>query len=126
MLLVREWLGERYVAKGKYLDDTLYKLNINNETGDVVFDHEYAKKKVKLTPFKIFNKILMKNFWEHIKVNDLIPEIPKHLKSLLLIRLKTNAWEFIKRWVYTRKLEMEYPDDEAYRTEMEKSTILLN
>jgi len=68
----------------------------------------------------------MKNFWDHIKDNALISEIPKHLKSLFFLKLMSNAREFIKRWVYTDKLKIEYPDDETQRAEFEKSSMFKN
>ena len=63
---------------------------------------------------------------EYIKREKLIEDIPPYLRSLFFIKLKTNAWDFVKRWVYSRKLEMDYPDDDREKTEIEKSTVFKN
>ena len=111
-----------YTTKTQYLKDTLYDIVVDRKTGQANYTHEHMQNKPKLTPYKVYSKVLILNLWEYIKRQNLIPEIPKHLKSLFFIKLKSNAWDFIKRWVYTKKLNMEYPDNVEHRAFIEKTS----
>ena len=118
--------SERYVSKGKYLDDTLYHIEYDHNTGNAEYSHEYTKNTKKLTPFKLFNKYVMSNYWAALGEHGYLKEIPKHLKSMFYIRLKTNAWDFIKNWAATKILGVNYPENKEARNEFDKTAQMKN
>jgi len=114
---------ERYTTKNKFKKDVLYNIDVDWNTGQAAYSHEYAKKKIKLTPFKKFSNIIMKHYWDTLNANRYLDEIPKHLKSLFYIKLKTFAWEFIKSWVIVKIMGLEYPEDKEERQLLEKQQM---
>jgi len=114
---------ERYMTKNKFKKDVLYNIDVDWNDGNAEYTHEYAKKKIKLTPFKKFSNIIMKHYWTALIDNDYLNDIPKHLKSLFYIKLKANAWEFIKGWVIVKIMNLEYPEDKESRQILEKQPL---
>jgi len=113
--------SEKYVTKKNYIDDHINKLNVDALSGEVEYSSEYTKKTKKLTPFKIFSKVVMNNYWEALINNGYMSDIPKHLKAMFYLKLKKNVWEYIKHWAASKILGIEYPADKAKREYIDKT-----
>jgi len=114
--------SERYLTKNKFKKDVLYNIDVDWNNGNAEYSHEYKNNKP-LTPFKKFSNIIMKHYWYALIDNGYLNDIPKHLKSLFYIKLKANAWEFMKYWVIVKIMNLEYPEDKIKRQTLEKQPL---
>jgi len=114
---------EQYMTKNKFKKDVLYNIDVDWDAGTAEYSHEYARKKIKLTPFKKFSNIIMKHYWTALNNGDYLNEIPKHLKSLFYIKLKAFAWEYMKYWAASQIMKGDYPNNKEERTSFEKQPL---
>jgi len=61
---------EKYITKNKFKKDVLYNIDVDWDNGTAEYTHDYAKKKIKLTPFKKFSNIIMKHYWTALNSGD--------------------------------------------------------
>ena len=113
---------ERYTSKSRYLEDELYDIAVDPKTGNAKYTHSYADKKIKLTPFKKFTKIIMKHYWKALDDNGMLAGIKSYQKSMFYIKLKAFAWEYIKYWAATQILKMDPPNGKEEKIQFEKSS----
>jgi len=99
----------QYVPFGVYKDKEYNNIVVND--GIPRYTNEHASKVKKLTPYKTFTNVIMDNYWNHLKTQGIINEIPKHLRMRLYGLVKKYVWEAIKGHVITTKLNMNIPDN---------------
>jgi len=82
---------------------------IDGINGTAVFTHE-SKSGKPLTPYQIFSKILMKEYWQTLNDNGWLDNVAKYLRVTFYSKLKTNVWFYIKSWAAEKLLNMRnYP-----------------
>jgi len=100
----------------------LNNISVDGVNGTATFIHE-SKNGKSLTPYQIFSKILMKEYWQALLDNGWLDNIEKHLRVSFYSKLKTNVWFFVKSWAAEKLLYMSnYPQlSPESREDLDKS-----
>ena len=98
-----------YTSFGAFKKKEYNKINVVD--GVANYTNEQASRLKKFTPFKTFTNVIMDTYWNHLKTQGVINEIPKHLRMRLYGLVKKYVWEAIKGHVITTKLNMNIPDN---------------
>jgi len=95
---------------------------IDGVNGTAVFTYG-AKSGKSLTPYQIFSKILMKEYWQALDDNGWLDNVAKHLRVTFYSKLKTNVWFFVKSWAAEKLLNIRnYPQiSPESREDLDKS-----
>jgi len=95
---------------------------VDPNNGTAVFTYG-AKSGKSLTPYQIFSKIIMKDYWQALDDDKWLENVAKHLRVSFYSKLKTNVWFYIKSWAAEKLLNMRnYPQlSPEVREDLDKS-----
>ena len=111
----------QYTSYGDFKKNTYNKVEVNAE-GNVQYTNAQTARLKKLTPYKVFINIIMNKYWNAIKNReDLIENIPKHLRMRFYGLLKKYTWNLIKDHAISERLQLEIPNNKEEREFIEKS-----